>query len=194
MKHEIDEAWCGQRSSLQCEFERLNDIAKVDGKDAIHVEWQDLHKSHAYVCPDKPLLEELVSLGPIVEIGAGTGYWARLISDMGGDVVAIDVRASKSSPWCAIIQGDERLLDQYPDRTLLMVRPFNGQSEAVVSKWKGSRMIVVQQGPFPNKHNGMDGRLIEILNAGGWQAVGGRKLWDPFDDGFLIHTFERQQP
>src|SRR5579885_3340312 len=46
----------------------------------------------AWAVPDEKAIKTLVEHSPVVEIGAGTGYWARLATEAGGDVVAYDSR------------------------------------------------------------------------------------------------------
>jgi hypothetical protein len=72
-----------------------------------------------------------------------------------------------------------------------MVRPYNAQSEEVVQAWRGDRMCVVQHGPFPNPHNGLDGQLIALMDKGRWQLAARRSLWDPLDAGFTVDHFVR---
>lgn len=185
--HGEGDVWCGTEPALKCE---LADVRLSDSGSLIDNRWIELHESHAYICPDDASLALLAELGPIVEIGVGSGYWARLLRDRGVDVVAIDVRRHPN-PWTDVILGDHTLLPAYDDRTLLMVRPFNGQSEDVVEAWSGSRMVVVQQGPFPNPHNGLDDQLISLMASNRWALVGSQPLWDVFDKGFLLHNFKR---
>ena len=44
----------------------------------------------AYAIPNKEAIAELVKLSPLVEFGAGTGYWASLIAAEGGQIVAFE--------------------------------------------------------------------------------------------------------
>jgi len=48
----------------------------------------------AWAVPNDAALQALLALGPLVELGAGTGYWAWLLSRMGSDIVAYDVANS----------------------------------------------------------------------------------------------------
>ncbi len=50
----------------------------------------DLAQRYAYVLPDGASLAMLAELGPLVEVGAGTGYWAQRLRVLGVDVVALD--------------------------------------------------------------------------------------------------------
>jgi hypothetical protein len=41
--------------------------------------------------PNEAALTTLAALGPLVEMGAGTGYWARLLKMRGAQVLPMDV-------------------------------------------------------------------------------------------------------
>jgi hypothetical protein len=95
---------------------------------------RELAASYAWAIPDQPALAELVALGPLVEAGAGTGYWAALIGARGGDVVAYDV-APPGGPapnahhpgrhtWTDVRPGDSvTAVREHPDRTLFLCWP-----------------------------------------------------------------------
>ena len=46
---------------------------------------------YTYVVPTSNLLTVLCSRAPIVELGAGTGYWAYLLRQMDVDIIAYDL-------------------------------------------------------------------------------------------------------
>jgi hypothetical protein len=48
----------------------------------------------AWAVPNHAALQTLVNLGPLVELGAGTGYWAWLLTRLGADIVAYDLAES----------------------------------------------------------------------------------------------------
>lgn len=52
----------------------------------------ELIHNYAYGVPSPEMLNVIGSYGPIVEIGAGRGYWAKLLADMGVDIVATDLQ------------------------------------------------------------------------------------------------------
>lgn len=89
-----------------------------------------LAERYSYVVPDAHSLEVLRSLDPIVEIGAGTGYWASRLIGVGVDIVAFDQappdgdlpnRYHAPTPtWTAVRHGDQTVLRDYSDRTLFL--------------------------------------------------------------------------
>ena len=50
----------------------------------------ELVKQYSWAIPNNKAIETIVKYSPIIEIGAGTGYWGRLISKAGGDIVCYD--------------------------------------------------------------------------------------------------------
>jgi hypothetical protein len=46
----------------------------------------------SWAVPTLPVVMEIASFAPggLVEVGAGTGYWSRLLADVGTDVIAVD--------------------------------------------------------------------------------------------------------
>ena len=46
---------------------------------------------YAYAPPNAAALEALLARTPLLELGAGTGYWARLLRGAGADVLALDI-------------------------------------------------------------------------------------------------------
>ena len=49
-----------------------------------------LAQHYAYVFPSASTLAMLAGLGPLVEMGAGTGYWAHRLRSIGVDIAAFD--------------------------------------------------------------------------------------------------------
>ena len=93
----------------------------------------DLTQRYSYVIPDAESLSVLSALGPIVELGAGTGYWASRLIAQGVDVVAFDQappdgekpnRYHAPAPtWTEVRRGDQTVLRDYTDRTLFLCWP-----------------------------------------------------------------------
>lgn len=87
----------------------------------------------AYVLAEAALLDVIARYAPIVEIGAGTGYWAHLLRERGVDVLAYDQAPAGgprenryhpgAAPWSEVLQGDASALAGHTDRALLMCWP-----------------------------------------------------------------------
>jgi hypothetical protein len=92
-----------------------------------------LAQRYAYVFPSDSALAMLAGLGPLVEMGAGTGYWAHRLRSIGVDIVAFDQapldgeRSNRyhlrTRPWTHVEQGDQTLLPGYADRALFLCWP-----------------------------------------------------------------------
>jgi hypothetical protein len=92
-----------------------------------------LAQRYAYVFPTDTALAMLAGLGPLVEVGAGTGYWTARLRSIGVDIVAFDQapldgeRANRyharSRPWTDVEQGDQTVLSGYADRALFLCWP-----------------------------------------------------------------------
>ena len=65
----------------------------VDAEDVLLM----LAQRYAYVFPTDSTLAMLAGLGLLVEIGAGTGYWAHRLRSVGADIVAFDQAPSTGS-------------------------------------------------------------------------------------------------
>lgn len=89
---------------------------------------------YAHAVPNLAALNTLAGLAPLVEIGAGAGYWARLLRDMGCDIVAFDnVTVDENvvtvdGAWTDVIVGDVDTLNRYPDRTVFVCWPYSSDA------------------------------------------------------------------
>ena len=94
---------------------------------------QGLARRFSYVLPEAHLLEVVRRHSPLVELGAGTGYWTYLLRVMGADVIAYDntpVSGPREnryhldvSPWTDVLQGDLPVLSHHGDRSLFVCWP-----------------------------------------------------------------------
>jgi hypothetical protein len=94
---------------------------------------QGLARRFSYVLPKPRLLEVVRRHSPLVELGAGTGYWTYLLRQMGVDVVAYDSAPLDGSrenryhpgvtPWSEVIAGDLPVLSRHGDRSLFLCWP-----------------------------------------------------------------------
>jgi hypothetical protein len=93
----------------------------------------DLAQRYSYVVPDALLVRALCDLGPLVEMGAGTGYWAHRLRAEGADVIAFDQAPTdgdtpnryhgQTARWTEVLQGDHTVLAGHSDRALFLCWP-----------------------------------------------------------------------
>ena len=124
------------------------------------VELRDnLVSRYSWAVPTEEALRHVAALSPIVEMGAGTGYWASLLRKMGASVHAYD-RAppgslkslvSACNPWhvgskqhMKVAHGTPETLKDHADKTLLLCWPPRGaMAFQCLKHWKGERLAYV---------------------------------------------------
>jgi len=124
---------------------------------------EELRRRYAFGVPTPPALELIAAASPagIVELGAGTGYWARLLHQAGVDVVAYDRWPppcpenpffAGSEPWYPVLPGDVAVIGRHVDRMLLVVWPTRNETWpagalAHFHAAGGERVVFVGEGP-----------------------------------------------
>lgn len=118
---------------------------------------QDLALRYSYVLPEPRLLAAISRHSPLVELGAGTGYWAYLLRLMGADVIAYDHAPSGSErinryhagfrPWTDVIEGDTEVVLRHPDRALFLCWPprFSGLWRSI-ELYRGDCVLYIGDG------------------------------------------------
>jgi hypothetical protein len=114
----------------------------------------------AWGIPDSAALAVLGSYGPLLECGAGTGYWAALLAAAGTDVVASDALAppwtgsAGHRPWTAVLGADSvATIRAHPGRVLFLCWPPHDDdavSYAAVRAYQGDALAYV--GEAPGRH------------------------------------------
>jgi hypothetical protein len=128
-----------------------------------------LAQRYSYVIPDAQSLAILDALGPIIELGAGTGYWASRLIARGVDIVAFDQAPPDEEPpnryhvptetWTEVVRGDQTVLSEYADRTLLLCWPplFSSLGDCL-TYYAGSTVACIGDG-------GHRTARLQVLNA-----------------------------
>jgi len=137
------------------------DSLRLARNDECQWQWDFRHSfthKYSWSAPTQPALDLIKSFSPdgVVEIGAGTGYWASLLRAMGVDVVAVDAspvelgknrhhRESKS--WTRVRRGYATVAGLYPKRTLMLCWPPHNRpmSHLALKHFRGERLIYIGQ-------------------------------------------------
>jgi predicted GIY-YIG superfamily endonuclease len=134
-----------------------------------------LVQKYSWAVPNEEAIRTLCDLNPIVEMGAGTGYWASLVHEYGGDIIAYDrqppnVRVPGQltiNPWHAgkhvfspVLPGQPEILTQYGDTTLLLSWPPSNCTMAsdCLKNWHGEFLIHIGE-----RETSGDDEFYEIL-------------------------------
>lgn len=111
--------------------------------------------------PTDHAIQTLVDLGPLVEVGAGDGYWAHVVNENGGDCIPTDICPldhdaetfpstvqSASDDWEPTVWADVQAVDgveavrAYPDRAVMMCHPSGAD------RWSERVLDAVSDQPF----------------------------------------------
>lgn len=102
----------------------------------------------SWAIPDERALRIVAEFGPIIEIGCGLGYWAKLLRSMGVDILAFDIEVS-SSCWTEVLQGGPESLDGVEGRSLMLCYPDDFEISETslamecLSKYEGDVLILI---------------------------------------------------
>jgi hypothetical protein len=121
-----------------------------------------LHGRYAHAVPTMEALNTVAALGPLVEIGAGSGYWARLLRDMDCDIAAFDHVSPEENivtvgdAWTSVGIGDVDMLDRYPDRTVFVCWPErpHGFMPDLLERAPQTTLALLTDGPIPAAKGG----------------------------------------
>eukprot|EP00873_Tetraselmis_striata_P044700 jgi/Tetstr1/464964/TSEL_009698.t1 len=98
---------------------------------------EPLRGKYAWAIPDQRAIRIIANFSPLVEIGAGKGYWAMLLRQAGADVLALDITGSSrkkgaapgkkglQGQWSEVRKGGPKVLQTVETlgRTLFLCYP-----------------------------------------------------------------------
>lgn len=114
-------------------------------------------REYAWAIPSDSALRAIVKFSnSICEIGAGTGYWAYMLTQYGANVVAYDLAVpgvhnntwGHQRTWFNVQHGDVLSINQHQNRTLMLCWPpyDHPMSESVVKLYTGRKVIYIGEG------------------------------------------------
>jgi len=91
----------------------------------------ELVETFSWAIPNEEAIQYIANRSPIVEIGAGKGYWSRLLRDAGAELVAYDIDPPEEDEWTSVEQGTENMLKRFNEEyTLFLCWPPYGEPMA----------------------------------------------------------------
>jgi hypothetical protein len=145
---------------------RLDDMlvrvaeARASGSQLLETE---ILRRYGFAVPTDAALDAIVACSSrgVLELGAGTGRWAALLARRGVDVVAYDVAPPPSpangwfagvQPWHQVHRGDERVVEECAERSLLLGWPTRNETWAsdALERYDaagGHHVVFVGEGP-----------------------------------------------
>jgi hypothetical protein len=119
-----------------------------------------LVRQYAWSVPSQEAIDKIVQFASlIVEIGAGTGFWAACLQEAGAAVHPYDLHPptkgdnpyGHTTAWTTIGQGDARVLEAYEPNWALLLSwpPYNEPLELDALKaFRGNKLIYIGEGDY----------------------------------------------
>ena len=125
---------------------------------------------YSFAVPNHEAVEAIAERSPhgVVEVGAGLGYWAKILGQRGLDVAAYDIAPPPSDrnqwfagrdPWFPIDRGGAASVEDHPNQTLLLVWPTRNETwaaDALDRHHRGGGGAVAVVGEPPGGRTGDD--------------------------------------
>ena len=131
-----------------------------------------LVRKYSWAIPTEAILKTVAKYSPLVEIGAGTGYWAYLLAKLGADIICYDTHVENTPPetiWYAIGAGNESKVMEHSNRALFLCWPPYSQPMAsnCLKAYTGDTLVYIGEG-----YSGCtgDGEFHDILEKD-WTEV-----------------------
>lgn len=122
--------------------------------------WLQLAHHYSYVLPEPHLVVAIAQQSPLVEVAAGTGYWAYLLRQHGADIIAYDhapIRGGRQNRyhsdtwhWFDVLEADAHAAAaRHSERTLLLCwPPLYSSLWDVLRSYAGDRVVMIGDGGF----------------------------------------------
>lgn len=159
---------------------------------------RELAAAFSWAIPSPDVIAAIAAYSPLIDCGAGTGYWAALLAAQGADVVAYDLNPPDQSAnefhtggdmWFAVQQADSvEALARHRNRTLIMCWPpyqDDRASYVTLRAYQGSTLVYLGDGA-----DGTSGSVRFHRELGlNWHPVEERALpnWPGLRDRLTIY-------
>lgn len=146
---------------------------------------------YAWAIPNDEALDTIVAWGNVVEIGAGTGYWASLLAARGVAVAAYDLHppdrdvnvfCDPGVTWTRIRRGGVAKAARHPQRTLLLCWP-----PYVSRSWDDRRPQADDVAYWAaRRHLRAGGRRLVYVGEGNGGCTGGNAFHDLLEHEYAL--------
>jgi hypothetical protein len=127
-----------------------------------------LQRSVSYAIPDEAALAAVARWAPLVEVGAGTGYWSAVLQSSGVDVVAFDSQPPTHSYNNAFFRTTFTTVQQGDGASI-----FGPSSDHGASSMSGRAMLIA----WPNNPDAVDNP--HLIRSQGPESTGPlQPVWD----------------
>jgi hypothetical protein len=142
----------------------LTDILKKidDAIPSVTSSWNDYVtrdtwvKRFSWAIPNSLAILAILDCGPVIELGAGSGYWAMWVELCGGDIKAYDIDPKGGSSYLdasapkhfAVQPGSIEQLENARHRTLMLCWPpyADDFAQRALEAYRGDRLIFIGEG------------------------------------------------
>lgn len=128
-----------------------------------------LTSEYAWAIPTEISVRRLAELSPICDLGCGTGYWAKLLADVGAAVLAVDACPPLEGDnhhhrevaglsrqkvvlrhFTDVVKGDARSFVVPADHALMLCwPPYNSPMATwAIDRYRGDRVIYIGEGAY----------------------------------------------
>ena len=168
---------------------RFNKVMSMRLEGYETVRWRrKLTRKYSWAVPNEKALQAITKYTPLIEIGAGTGFWAMLLKNRGVKIITYDLYPFKKNlyhnqtQWFPIKKGTPLVLKNYLERNLFLCWPPYNDKMALecLKRFKGK--IIIYIGEKKGGCNAID-KFFEVLEKN-FQLVEEIKIpqwWDVHD-------------
>lgn len=153
-------------------------------------------RRYAFAIPNCAALQVLARHAPLIELGAGTGYWTYLLRRRGVDCLAFDLAPPDRTAnphrfgahtWTAVQQGGIESLSAHPQRALFLCWPplQDPFADRALAAYPGSTLVYI--GEEQGGRTADDAFFARLRTA--WRAVDHAALptWPGMRDALTVY-------